>query len=303
MKRRRLFDLFAACGLVLIGLRCQGQDSFRYRVPVDPVGITGFYTIELSPELLAKSNASLSDLRLRDGQGRFVPYVLSRRIPALDSDGIRRLPDPVYRQKDSSDRHSYLELEWPEAYRIENLSFGISEPVLFKRPMSVYAQAPDGSFLLVRRLSITTRDTFFDIPVVKSRRLRIEIANADNAPLKILAVTAWQHALHIVVFLQGPSTYEMLTGDSAAVAPEYDLHFFTDSMTEKPTELMIGAIEEVKPAVAAATPPVARHGGERGRLHETVLLWSCLLVVLLFLIYFSIRMVNAIGKKDAHDRL
>jgi hypothetical protein len=39
------------------------------------------------------------------------------------------------------------------------------------------------------------------------------------------------------------------------------------------------------------------------RLHDNLLLWSCLLVVSLFLIYFSIRMVNAIGKKDTHDRL
>jgi hypothetical protein len=303
MKRRRLFDLATGCCLLLISLNCQGQDSFRYQAAVDTVGTTGFYAIGLSPELLAKSNASLSDLRLRNAQGHFVPYVLSPMIPGMDSGGIRRLPDPVFRQKDSSNRHSYLDLEWLEDYRIEKLSLEISEPVLFKRMVSVYAGEPGGSYSLVEQLSIEPHKTMFGMPVVKSRKLRIDIANADNAPLKVRGIFAWQDIVHMVSFLQGSSTYEILTGENNAIAPEYDLHFFTDSMTQKPKELGIGAIREVKLADIAATAPVAGQSKAQGDVRESVLLWGCLLAVLLFLIYFSIRLVKAIGKKDTHDRL
>jgi hypothetical protein len=33
------------------------------------------------------------------------------------------------------------------------------------------------------------------------------------------------------------------------------------------------------------------------------MLWCCLSTVLLFLVYFSVRMVKAIAKKDTYDRI
>jgi hypothetical protein len=303
MKRRRLFDLVAGCGFMLIGLYCHGQDSFRYRARVDTVGATGFYAIVLSPGVLAKSTAGLTDLRIRDVKnGQFVPYVLKEGAPAAGEDDYQLLPDPVFRQNDSSDRHSYLELEWPEAYRIERLSLGISTPALYKRMVKVYNEEAGGGLSEVALISIDPHAGVFRIPVVKTGRLRIDIANADNAPLKIRKISSWQATVYLLSYLQDTSSYEVLTGNGSAIAPEYDLNFFADSMKREARELKTGAILQVKPAFVAA-PPTVGHGGDRAAKRETALLWGCVLVVLLFLIYFSIRMVKAIGKKDANDRL
>jgi hypothetical protein len=301
MKRRRLFDLVAACGFVLIGLCTHAQDSFRFRATVDSTAGTGFYAIRLSPELISRSKASLSDLRLRDTQGHFVPYVLTLRYPGTDDTGYQEIPDPLFHQKDSSDRHSYLELEWPEAYRVGMLSLTVSEPVLYKRMVRICAEEPGAGFSQVEACVIDPHNTVLSLPDVKSRRLRIDIANADNAPLKIKKVSALQAVVFILSYLQGASSYEVLTGNEEAAAPEYDLRFFTDSLTRQPRELYVGDIRELRPAAVA--PPRVAHGEKTGTVRNTVLLWGCLLVVLLFLIYFSIRMVKAIGKKDAHDRL
>jgi hypothetical protein len=303
MKRRRLFDLVAGCGFMLIGLSCHAQDSFHYRARVDTVGATGFYAIVLSPGILAKSAAGLTDLRIRDVKnGQFVPYVLKEGAPAAGGDDYQLLPDPVFRQKDSSDRHSYLELEWPEAYRIERLSMGISAPALYKRMVRIYNEEAGGGLSELALVSIDPHAGVFGIPVVKTSRLRIDIANADNSPLKISKVSSWQATVYLLSYLQGASSYDVLTGDGSAIAPEYDLNFFTDSMKREAQELKTGAILEVKPAIIATPPPIG-HGGDRVAKQETVLLWGCVLVVLLFLIYFSIRMVKAVGKKDENDRL
>jgi hypothetical protein len=288
---------------MLAGLCCRAQDSFRYRAAIDTTAVTGFYAIRLSPELIARSKASLSDLRLRDAQGHFVPYVLTLRYPGMNDTGYQVIPDPLLHQKDSSDHHSYLELEWPEAYRLGMLSLTVSEPVLYKRTVRICAEEPGPGFSQVEACVIDPHNTVLTLPDVKSRRLWIDIANADNAPLKIKKVSAFQAVVFVLSYLQGDSSYEVLTGNEEVAAPEYDLRSFTDSLTRQPRELYVGDIREARPAVVAAASPMVTHGGDRGRRRDTVLLWSCLLIVLLFLTYFSIRMVKAIGKKDTHDRL
>lgn len=53
----------------------------KYRAAVQSIGSPGFYKIILQPALIAKSEAGLTDLRLRDAKGKEVPYINSWDVP------------------------------------------------------------------------------------------------------------------------------------------------------------------------------------------------------------------------------
>ncbi|HVS96401.1 MAG TPA: hypothetical protein VHE54_07935, partial [Puia sp.] len=165
----------------------------------------------------------------------------------------------------------------------------------------VFVEPADGAWSAVSLISIDPRDTVFHFPAVRTRGLRIEVDNADNAPLKIVRFRAMQDCIYLVTWLQTGSSYTLLTGDASAAFPQYDLGYFTDSLTRRPRQIGVGRGQETTivagdrsaPAVRSMAKPV---GG--------FVLWSILSTVLLLLIYLSVKMVGAIGaKKEPHDRL
>jgi len=300
MKKRRWSDGWFAAALVLTALHCAAQDSFRYRAQVDTPHETDFYRIVLSPEVVARSKTDLSDLRILGADGRFIPYVLKEE--AADSGGAyQAIPDAAILQKDSSNRHSYVTLTWHANYRIDRLSLKIGYPTLYKRHARIYSQMPDGSWSPVAQVSIDPRDTVFHIPGVRTRGVRIDIDNADNAPLRIVGVSAMQAGIFLLTWLQNGSSYLLLTGDPKAGAPQYDPGYFTDSLTRRPREVGIGPGQE---SVVMAGGPSSPQRGPTAKPGGGFLLWSILSTVLLLLIYFSVKMVGAIGaKKGPHDRV
>jgi len=57
------------------------QKTFKYEAAIRKVDSTGFYKIGLAPEFVAKSNPGLSDIRLIDASGHFVPYITANNLP------------------------------------------------------------------------------------------------------------------------------------------------------------------------------------------------------------------------------
>ena len=93
---------------------------------MDTPGETDFYRIVLSPELVARSKTDLSDLRILDAEGRFVPYVLKEGIVDTGGTVFQAIANPAILQRDSSDRHSYITLTWRETYRIDQLRWQLA---------------------------------------------------------------------------------------------------------------------------------------------------------------------------------
>lgn len=60
------------------------QTGFKYEAPLNKVDSTGFYKINLGPDVIGKSNADLSDIRLTDAKGNFVPYVTEGYLPEVE---------------------------------------------------------------------------------------------------------------------------------------------------------------------------------------------------------------------------
>jgi len=91
-KSRLSVLLFLFFGLTM---DASAQKTFKYEADVNKVDSTGFYRIELQPAFIAKSNAGLSDIRLIDAKGNFVPYVTAGSMPQTDNTEFMVLPEVV----------------------------------------------------------------------------------------------------------------------------------------------------------------------------------------------------------------
>jgi len=75
-------------GLLLLlifgaALKSSAQKNFKYSAAVQKVSSAGFYKISLQPGLVAKGRADLSDIRLVDAKGNFVPYITAGNLPEV----------------------------------------------------------------------------------------------------------------------------------------------------------------------------------------------------------------------------
>ncbi|WP_419700782.1 DUF3999 family protein [Mucilaginibacter sp. NFX135] len=66
------------CGLVL---SASAQQNFKYQAALPKVDSTGFYRITLQPAFVAKAKADLSDVRIVDAKGNFIPYIQAGSLP------------------------------------------------------------------------------------------------------------------------------------------------------------------------------------------------------------------------------
>jgi hypothetical protein len=279
---------------------------FTYAAKLDTVKTDGFYQIILTPELVAKCRADLGDLRILGPDKRFVSYVLKDSWTMADTaKDITPVPGAKMVQKDSSNKHSYISIEFPEAYAIDWIGVVIHSPVFYKRQLQIVAEGSAGEWVVVTGTAIDPTKKLFKVPAIKTRLLRIDIANADNAPLVIGEVVCFQTTRYLLAYLRAGESYRLFTGNVQAAVPDYDLKYFTDSLKTTRGQLSTDSLQRIgsHDQPVTMTPIEATKETSVHKDHSGLLLWGCLLAVLLFLVYFSIRMVKAIAKKDAHDRI
>jgi hypothetical protein len=294
---------FAACwlagGLSLVSVACAAQYRPTVTEKVDSVPKGGFYRIVLPPSFVAECRADLSDLRIYDQNGNEIPYVLKTDVRDPLNAGPLAIPDPRIQQRDSGNRHSYCRLEYDDAYRIERLSLVITQPILYKRTAVISAMDDPGDRVVVATISIDPGDTVFRVPAVKAKRLMIDISNQDNAPLAISRVATAQSGIYLLTLLRPQREYRLVAGDPAVRSPDYDLHYFTDSLGEIPPTLRLGPLRREGPGVeaggVAGKSGEARRSGVAGR--SGVLLWSLVGVILLLLLYVSVKLARAVDQK------
>jgi hypothetical protein len=287
--------------------KAQWEPDTRARAMVDPITTTGFYRIVLPPQLVAKCRADLSDLRIYKPDGTTVPYVLRTNVHDRLNAGDLALPDPLIRRTDSSNKHSYYRLRYDDAYRIDRLSLMISDPILYKREIHIMASGDTTEPVPVTSLSIDPHYTALRLPSVKARTLVIDIANGDNPPLNIIRVSSAQSGIYILTYLEYYSGvgFQLQTGHGEYGPPNYDLHYFTDSLSRHPMDIglqpiQIDTLHRTGIDTVAKAPAPAAHTQDpiSANRKAGLLLWSILIVILLLLTYISVKLARAIEKKE-----
>src|SRR6185503_7812916 len=111
MKKKGLLKITLLIAMAWLSLSVQAQDSFTYKAPIDTITQAGFYRIILTPEVLARCNRDLSDIRIsRAGSwpphiqssmpvgsanatpGVFIPYVLRTDFPTHQGESFIEFP-------------------------------------------------------------------------------------------------------------------------------------------------------------------------------------------------------------------
>ncbi len=93
MKRqRRINTAFLLVACCLLAFTAQAQHNFKYQAAFNKTDLAGFYKINLSPSLLARSRDDLSDIRIADNKGGFVPYIPCNNLPVKDGQVFINFP-------------------------------------------------------------------------------------------------------------------------------------------------------------------------------------------------------------------
>lgn len=196
------------------------------------------------------------------------------------------LPIPSFKQIDSSNKKSYIQISFTDAYVIDKLKIEVSGPKFFKRNLNLYAgNTINTSYPYTATINATT--TQLSLAGLKSKNILLQINNDDNEPLKIQSIKAFQLQEYVLAYLEAGHQYKLLFGDSLAEQPVYDLAAFKDSINKNLPILNIGAIESIE--YQSTTSPTSSS--------NKYFLWIVLFVVVLILLLFSYKMVQEIKRK------
>lgn len=280
----------------LLSITCSAQYTPTATEKVDRVPKAGIYRIVLQPSLVASCRDDLSNLRILDEYGKEAPYVLKMGIHNPLNAGFLPIPDPTIRQQDSSDRHSYYWLQYDNRYRIDRLSLVITRPALYKRT-AVVSRVFDqriATAVPAVTISIDPGDTVFEVPSLNASRLVIDITNHDNAPLTIERVATAQSGIYLLAYLEPEHEYELAVGYKVGV-PDYDLGYFTDSMRATPLTIGLGPLHRL--SVLEGFELNRAIVNRRNSRKSELLLWVAVTVIMLLLLYVSVKLARAVDKK------
>lgn len=203
------------------------------------------------------------------------------------------IPKPVINQKDSSDKKSYVLLQFDDSYQVNKIIIDAEGVKYFKRNFSVQeGNKPNYDFLLDGYLSSDSPNSF----IINSRKntLLLTINNEDNIPLKIKAVEAFQLNTSLLTYLQANKKYYLYFGDSTAQSPKYDLQFFADSIKINPTEASFGNIEKNKISGNSNDSNFSRY--------NKLMLWIIIIGILFVLCFFTFKMVTEVNKRKESNQ-
>lgn len=167
--------------------------SFRSERGLGSVDTAGFYRIDLSPEITPDLNASFSNVRIIDADGKEVPYLLRQEQPAIYSKVFR--PYRILQYDRVKDCCTSIILENPDNNAINNIHLEIRNAEAIKEMILTGSDDRKNWYALKSRSVITaTGDgarTFtmrlVDFPLSNYAYYRIDIADSLSAPLNITA--------------------------------------------------------------------------------------------------------------------
>lgn len=120
------------------------------------------------------------------------------------------------------------------------------------------------------------------------------IENRDNAPLKCKAVKGLQLPQYLIAYLEQDKKYHLKFADSFATKPQYDLQYFVDTIQHMIETATIDKIEIIK----NKTKPVVTTTNKKKNL-----IWITVVLAIVVLVFFTLKMMNELNKKNEHDSI
>ena len=197
------------------------------------------------------------------------------------------LPQPKFRQKDSINNNSYVELNFKDQFLLSKLTIDVARPKFYKRQVLIFKWENSKRLLIGEATLESGAKQEFSI-ASKVSRLELQIQNGDNQPLQINKIQAFEIKEYIFAYLEAGNEYRLLVGDVKAVMPEYDLKFFTDSLNE------VSLLQHN----AVAINPFHKTAEKVEKTNYTLFVWIAIIVVLALLSFLSWKMMTEMKNRE-----
>lgn len=196
-------------------------------------------------------------------------------------------------QTDSNNQRSYITVKQTLPYQIENISVIVKGTKFYERKVWLYLPENDSS----NKPRATAEASFiissnrlneFSVKRFKAKTFYLIIDNRDNPPLSIAAVATTQEPNCIVASLDKNNSYTLQLNNEKAVAPEYDISLFKDSIAAVLPTLNCGPVFKTSPGKNIS---VAKN-------NSSWWLWPAIIASIIILGLLSFKLLADIKKKD-----
>lgn len=196
------------------------------------------------------------------------------------------------------EKKTQIQINFDNPQIINQISFTVSNPKLYKRNVSIYKKATRKvkhkfenyqEQLASFELNSETNNTF-DISQIFEKELFIEVENQDNQPLTISDIQFFQIPIYIITDLKANENYTITTGNKDLNTPQYDLENFKNSISTSLPEAQIIETKQIKnnPKTTA----------NKTLWQESWFMWLCISVGGIAIAYFATSLAKDMNNKS-----
>ncbi len=186
---RRLIGLFT----LLAGFGEPKAQRFRYTADLDPVPVSGFYAIPVTPPLSSGVKTDFSDLRIKDDKGKPVPYLLESALPELYEERYQAMRIRTNAVDDSG--NNVIIVDNSPGVRLDGFRLLFQNAAVSRTIDLAGSNDTARWFSIVENIGLQRRfvqdsDSFSEqlsFPLSSCRYFRVFIRNGRNKPLKVLS--------------------------------------------------------------------------------------------------------------------
>ena len=195
------------------------------------------------------------------------------------------------------EKKTQIHIKFTNKEIINQIQFEVSKPEFFNRNVQIYTKEirvikkKEESYnkRLINLQLNSDKALTFNISEIFEDEIYIEIENKDSNKLSIAEINFFQKPLYAVASLKANTNYKIKTGSKTMVAPEYDLSFFKNSISENLPRLEINNIVKEK-----AKPVEVK---EKSLWETSWFMWFAMAITGLIIVSFSSSLVKDL-KKD-----
>ncbi len=198
-----------------------------------------------------------------------------------------------------AEKKTKIHIQFDSSQFLNQVRFEIAEPKLFKRNVRLFkleTRKVKHKFetfeqeITAFELNSDSKNAF-NLFNIYEKDFYIEIENQDNQPLKISNVSFFQVPISVIADLKTSEKYTLKTGNPNAIAPNYDIENFKNSITAELPEAKISEI---------VIPKLSQKNVQEKQFWEQPwFMWVCICVGGIAVLYFSLSLLKDINKPNS----
>jgi hypothetical protein len=201
---------FTLLGLFTISTSLFAQQTFKYRAALPKVDTSGFYALGLTPDILARSQSNLADIRVF-GDGKFTPYIFGSELPKKDQKSFVVFPQVNVDSK--SDTATVFIVENKEHLIVNQLYLKLRNTAVDRTVNLSGSDDLNNWYAIKENLALSPASTVNDkgvdeqqlnFPYSTYHYFKIQIDHKNKAPIAILQAGVYKQLIDVPGYAQVP---------------------------------------------------------------------------------------------------